>query len=187
MTLWRLVGALVVILFILVWRADSAAETPTVEPASPPGTTGSTVPLPMPLEWAMPTDLSAFDLSAFDLSAFDLTAFAPPERARSAPTYPAPPPRYSVEAHGVTLEKVAMCESGGDYTVVNRQGSTASGKYQILDSTWRSWSVKSGVPGATDYARAKDAPPDIQDAVASWAFEQAGTQPWLASRSCWNH
>ena len=47
-------------------------------------------------------------------------------------------------------------ESGGDYTAVAR-GSTASGAYQFLDSTWA---------GYGGFRRARDAPPAVQDAKA---------------------
>ena len=48
-------------------------------------------------------------------------------------------------------------ESGGNYTV-SITTSTASGAYGFLDSSWG---------GYGGYARAKDAPPEIQDAKAA--------------------
>ena len=48
-------------------------------------------------------------------------------------------------------------ESGGDYTV-SVTTSTASGAYGFLDSSWG---------GYGGYARAKDAPPAVQDAKAA--------------------
>lgn len=87
------------------------------------------------------------------------------------------------------LARIRDCESG-DYTAVNRGGSTASGAYQILDSTWRGKNNQGGwrelVPGGINYARAKDAPPEIQDAVALAAFNAGGSGPWAASRGCWS-
>ena len=59
-------------------------------------------------------------------------------------------------------------ESGGDYHAVNCS-STASGKYQVLDSTWNNFG---------NYARAVDAPPAIQDEWARQAREAAGCRPW---------
>jgi hypothetical protein len=59
-------------------------------------------------------------------------------------------------------------ESGGDYHAVNCS-STASGKYQVLDSTWA---------GFGGYARAVDAPPEIQNEWARQAREAAGCRPW---------
>jgi hypothetical protein len=68
------------------------------------------------------------------------------------------------------LETIRRFESGGRYTARNPNG-TAAGAYQMIASTWRSWSQRSGVPGATQYASAADAPPETQDAVARWAVE----------------
>lgn len=59
-------------------------------------------------------------------------------------------------------------ESGGDYHAVNCS-STASGKYQVLDSTWDNFG---------GYSRAVDAPPEIQDEWARLAREAAGCRPW---------
>lgn len=61
------------------------------------------------------------------------------------------------------LKTIKQRESGGNYAAEAR-GSSASGAYQFIDSTWQTWAKK--VPGAEQYKRAKDAPPQIQDAVA---------------------
>ena len=55
------------------------------------------------------------------------------------------------------LATIRTIESGGDYTVRN-SGSTASGAYQFLDSTWN---------GYGGYPRAWLAPPAVQDAKAA--------------------
>jgi hypothetical protein len=97
------------------------------------------------------------------------------------------------------LRVIAWCEAGSyiglpkyqtNYSALNQQGSTASGGYQVLDSTWNGrpgqnngW--KHYVPEAVQYARAVHAPPHVQDAVATAAFHREGTSPWNASRSCW--
>ena len=65
------------------------------------------------------------------------------------------------------LFTIRLMESGENYTQLNKTAS-ASGAYQIINSTWKSWSTGSGVPNATSYPRAYQAPPDIQDAVAKW-------------------
>jgi len=57
----------------------------------------------------------------------------------------------------VILATIRYMESGGNYTVEAR-GSTASGAYGFLDSSWG---------GYGGYARAKDAPPAVQDAKAA--------------------
>lgn len=71
------------------------------------------------------------------------------------------------------LRALADQESGGDPTAENPV-SSASGKYQYIDSTWHgltydnpSTPAKEGIyPPASKYAHAKDAPEAIQDAVA---------------------
>jgi len=78
-------------------------------------------------------------------------------------------------AQAQQLAAIARCESGGDYGAENPT-STASGKYQVLDSTW---------DGYGGYERASDAPPEVQEAWAREAMARAGTAPWRASRSCW--
>ena len=66
--------------------------------------------------------------------------------------------------------EIMMCESGGDIRIENQQGSSASGKWQIIDGTWN---------GYGGYARAKDAPEHVQDAKARelWAGG-AGRSQW---------
>lgn len=51
----------------------------------------------------------------------------------------------------------------GLYSALNQAGSSASGAYQFLDSTWRVVSNRAGHGG---YARAVHAPWYVQDAVA---------------------
>jgi hypothetical protein len=55
------------------------------------------------------------------------------------------------------LRTIRTLESGGDYTA-QASGSTASGAYQFLDSSWGDY---------RGYHRAADAPPDVQDAKAA--------------------
>jgi len=55
------------------------------------------------------------------------------------------------------LRTIRALESGGDYAAQAR-GSTASGAYQFLNSTWARYG---------GYARAADAPPSVQDAKAA--------------------
>jgi hypothetical protein len=56
----------------------------------------------------------------------------------------------------VVLLTIRTLESGGDYTA-EATGSTASGAYQFLDSSWARYG---------GYQRAADAPPAVQDAKA---------------------
>ena len=61
------------------------------------------------------------------------------------------------------LDTIRTLESGGDYTVKAAHAS-ASGAYQIIDSTWAAWSAAAGI--GTEYQHASEAPPAVQDAVA---------------------
>lgn len=76
------------------------------------------------------------------------------------------------------LDEIARCESGGSYTAQNPT-SSASGKYQFIDSTWRAYR------GSSTAARAKDASPAEQEAAARRLYAAEGTTPWNASKSCW--
>ena len=73
-------------------------------------------------------------------------------------TQPAPAdvPPISAEL-GAILATIRAMESGGNYTV-SITTSTASGAYAFLDTSWG---------GYGGYARAKDAPPEVQDAKAA--------------------
>lgn len=82
----------------------------------------------------------------------------------------------AVSAPTGILDAIAECESRGSYTAQN-PSSSASGKYQFLDSTWKA------MGGST--ARAKDASPAEQDRLAAKLLAQQGTAPWAASQSCW--
>lgn len=64
------------------------------------------------------------------------------------------PDAASIETVLATIRRV---ESGDNYLATNR-GSSASGAYQIIESTWDNYA---------GYRRAVDAPPDTQDAKAS--------------------
>lgn len=55
------------------------------------------------------------------------------------------------------LATIRTLESGGNYSA-QAAGSTASGAYQFLDSSWA---------GYGGYTHAKDAPPEVQDAKAA--------------------
>lgn len=131
------------------------------------------------------------------------TSEAPTTTAPPAPP-PAPPttirrvsrsyvrPAAATVEPGALLRRIGGCESSGRpdgplvWTAQNRH-SSASGAYQVLDSTWRSWARSYGSDvGASAYARAMYAPPDVQTTVAARALAAQGTAPWRASRSCWS-
>jgi Transglycosylase-like domain len=90
----------------------------------------------------------------------------------------APSPDYSGAVptdgeHGDTLACIRAHESdsAGGYSAVN-SSSGAGGAYQALPSTW---------DGYAGYARAQDAPPEIQDQWAREAIAASGTRPWAGS------
>jgi outer membrane lipoprotein SlyB len=62
------------------------------------------------------------------------------------------------------LNTIKIRESGGNYKAQN-PGSSASGAYQFMPKTWQALTKKFGI--GREYMRAKDAPPEIQDAVAA--------------------
>ena len=90
------------------------------------------------------------------------------------------PAAYSGGPSGI-LRRIGGCESAGsasapiDYTAQNPV-STASGGYQILDSTWADYD---------GYSKAKYAPPSVQDEKALLLYEADGTHPWVSSEACW--
>ena len=83
---------------------------------------------------------------------------APPRASRTRrPSAPAPSAGGSGDLTvDQFLANLAQHESGTNYTS-SSSGSSASGAYQYLDSTWN---------GYGGYRRAKDAPPSVQDARA---------------------
>jgi hypothetical protein len=85
------------------------------------------------------------------------------------------------------LQAVAQRESGGDPTALNyvaradptayARGATASGKYQMTNSTWQQGAAWAGVD-TSKYPTAMSAPEPIQDQVASAVYDHRGTTPW---------
>lgn len=61
------------------------------------------------------------------------------------------------------LATIRQRESGGNYGA-QAKGSSASGAYQFIDSTWQSMTKKFGM--GTEFTSAKQAPKEVQDAVA---------------------
>ena len=77
---------------------------------------------------------------------------------------------YSGNATGTAkdvLLAIRQVESGGNYSA-QAKTSSASGAYQFIDSTWQASAKAAGI--GTQYKRAGDAPPEVQDAVATHAI-----------------
>jgi hypothetical protein len=98
---------------------------------------------------------------------------AKPARRQSAP----PPPR----GWAYWSARIRGCESHGrpdappDYQAQNPQ-SSASGAYQILDTTWA---------GRYGVSHASDATPSQQEAAAADLYRRHGKADWMASAPCW--
>jgi len=92
------------------------------------------------------------------------------------------------------LKAIAQRESGGDPTILNyvaqqdptayARGATASGKYQIVNTTWREGLQLAGLD-PTKYATARDAPEAVQDQVASVLWDKYGNKPWQKGAKDW--
>ena len=85
-------------------------------------------------------------------------------------------------AQAATLAQIAQNESGSNYTATN-PASTASGAYQMINSTWQMAASNVGIDTSL-YPTAKSAPPALQDAAALWLLQTYGpnaTITWAAS------
>jgi hypothetical protein len=92
------------------------------------------------------------------------------------------------------LKIIAQRESGGDPTALNyvakadptayERGATASGKYQIVNSTWREGMQLAGID-PSKYATARDAPESVQDQVAGAIWDKYGNKPWQKGAKDW--
>ena len=85
-------------------------------------------------------------------------------------------------SESAVLAQIAGNESGGNYTAHNPT-STASGAYQMINSTWRMAASNVGID-TTLYPTAASAPPDLQDSAALWLLQKFGpnsTETWAAS------
>jgi hypothetical protein len=71
---------------------------------------------------------------------------------------------------------VKRFESGGDYGAQNPH-TTASGAYQFINPTWRSYAGQIGVDTG-QYPTAGSAPPEVQDAVFAQAVKNRGLGDW---------
>jgi hypothetical protein len=83
------------------------------------------------------------------------------------------------------LRLIEQRESGGQ-NINNRQGpggspaSSASGYYQMIDSTWEHAAKLAGI-NTLHYPRAIDAPWDVQHRAALALINEQGERPWISS------
>jgi resuscitation-promoting factor RpfA len=87
-------------------------------------------------------------------------------------------PESVAPAPSINWDPIIKCESGGNPRATN-SSSTASGLFQFVNGSWKAYG------GGQYAARAKDATPAEQLAVANTAFEKSGLTPWAASKHCW--
>lgn len=117
----------------------------------------------------------------------------------AAAAQPTPPSRDIYVAEQVRLDvmmlrRIGGCESSGSpmgelrWSAPNNYGSSASGAFQIIDSTWRYWIDRYRPDLAGVYPRALDAPAAVQIEVALAALNEFGgnrQSTWAASHHCW--
>ena len=95
------------------------------------------------------------------------------------------PPGASLDEQEARLRMIERRESGGQ-NILNRQGpggtpaSTASGYYQMIDSTWKLAAKLAGID-ASHYNRAIDAPYELQHKAALALINAQGERPWVSS------
>lgn len=106
---------------------------------------------------------------------------------------PQPEQRPAAPEMGRAAEVVAACESGKRrahgtpvlgthrWHITNHHGGTDSGAFQFVDATWHRVAAEIG---ASQFGRAKDAPPEVQLEAFRWLWRR-NPNAWNASRSCW--
>jgi hypothetical protein len=85
-------------------------------------------------------------------------------------------------SESATLAQIVARESGGNYAATNPT-STASGAYQMINSTWQMAAANVGID-TSSYPTAASAPPALQDAAALWLLQTYGPNAsitWAAS------
>lgn len=111
----------------------------------------------------------------------DITYLSAPKVAIEAEISPKIALHKMNYTEAMVMDRVKMCESGGNPNAKNKN-STASGSYQILQSTWNYEGKKLwGSLEGKDIFNPKD-----NEELAVYLFEKYGTSPWLESKACWS-
>lgn len=169
--------------------AAMAASTPSAAPTTTETTSGPEV------VQATPSATADTTAPMPDTVVPEPDTTAPPATTAPSPrptVAPAPAAPAAVDGLPRELRRIGGCESTGDpdgpllWRQPNLLGSTASGAFQVLDSTWATWASTYGAgTDAASYRRAMHAPPATQLAVVVRAHAAEGATPWASSRACW--
>lgn len=88
----------------------------------------------------------------------------------------------AIEVFPPILEKIAICESGNIADAKN-PNSTASGRFQFLDSSWKYYGTK--LWGDNLKNKDKLNYKDSTD-LALYVYNLNGTNDWISSKPCWS-
>lgn len=80
------------------------------------------------------------------------------------------------------MARIAECESGGNPKAKNPR-SSASGKFQFIDSTWKHYGQKLWGDNWVKKDKFNEA---HNTELALYAYKLNGTADWEASKPCWN-
>jgi hypothetical protein len=166
--------------------------------SSPPPEPTSSTSGTEPPTTAEPTTTAAPDTTAADSSSSETTAPADSSSSTDTSTAgtdtTAPGGETTTTAHpdgwvdtgyGVFVPPVLLsiryCESRDNYTAAN-PSSSARGAYQFTSGSWDAY----GHADRYGVSQAHLATPAQQDEAALLTWQQAGTTPWNASKSCWS-
>lgn len=174
---------------------------PAATPLPPPVTTTTTIALPRPtttvLAPAAPRTVrvDALAPAAAPIATTEPTTTEPapePESPTTTTTEPEPEPTTTTEAPPPTTEPptvapaaappgggwedLRQCESGGDYTAVQR-GGPGRGAYQFDQPTWDGIARHLGRDDLVGVEPHTAAPAD-QDAAALRLYDESGRAPW---------
>lgn len=92
------------------------------------------------------------------------------------------PPTVTKTALAARMDRIASCESGNIASAHNST-STAKGRFQFLDGTWKTyakayWGSEWTEHSVFDY--------DDNTELAFWVARNYGFDDWSSSRSCWD-